>query len=145
MKRRGLQLGRRHRWTLYGVSLAVFVSGAAWAWADRLQEAGSLTWAGLKPGLLTVHGLSAVIFVLLLGSLLPGHVRRAWHARKNRLNGAWFLSAVTVLTVSGYALYYLGNEAWRNATAQLHLWLGFVAPGLLFWHIRSGRKATRQS
>ena len=89
------------------------------------------------------HGFAALGFVLLLGTLLPGHVRRAWHARKNRANGAFFLTAISLLTFSGYTLYYLGDETWRNAVSQFHLWLGLASPLLLFWHIRHGRRATR--
>ena len=146
MKRRGLQLSRRHRLTLYSASLLLFVSGAAWAWANHLDEAARAGAAlrDLKPWLLKVHGLSAMAFVLLLGTLLPGHVRRAWHANKNRNNGECFLTAVSLLTLSGYLLYYLGDEAWRNATSQFHLWLGIAAPALLVWHIRAGRKAARK-
>ena len=144
MKRRGLQLSRRHRLTLYTASLLLFVSGAAWAWANHLDEtaqAGEVL-RGFKPWLLKIHGFSAMVFVLLLGTLLAGHVRRAWHARKNRKNGVFFLTAISLLTLSGYALYYLGDESWRNATSQFHLWLGLAAPVLLFFHIRTGRKAS---
>ena len=44
----------------------------------------------------------------------------------------------------GPGLYYLGDESWRNATSFFHLWLGLAAPGLLIWHIRQGRAATRE-
>jgi len=144
MKRRGLQLGRRHRWTLYAASLALLLSGAAWAWVHGLDDAGQAgdTLRRLKVWLLKAHGYAAVGFVLLLGTLLSGHVRRAWHARKNRANGAFFLTVISLLTISGYTLYYLGDEEWRSATSQFHLWLGLAAPVLLFWHIRSGRRAT---
>jgi hypothetical protein len=144
MKRRGLQLSRRHRFTLYAVSVLLLISGAAWAWANHLDEAGHASDAlrDFKPWLLKIHGFSAMAFVLLLGTLLPGHVRRAWHARKNRGNGAFFLAAIGLLTLSGYALYYLGDETWRNAASQFHLWLGLAAPLLLVWHICAGRRAT---
>jgi hypothetical protein len=84
-----------------------------------------------------------MFFVLWLGTLLVSHVNHAWHARKNRPNGAFFLAAVGLLTLSGYALYYLGNENLRAADGQLHLWLGVAAPALLLWHIWSGRNAIR--
>ena len=145
MKRRGLKLTAGHRWTLYSVSLLLFLSGAAWAWADHLEGAASAStaWRDFKPWLLKTHGLSAMAFVLLLGTLLPGHVRRAWRARKNRGQGTFFLAAVSVLTCSGYFLYYLGDENWRNAFSQFHLWLGVISPILMAWHIWSGRAATK--
>ena len=144
MKRRALRLGRGHKLTLYAASALLLLSGAAWAWASQLDEtAHALEFLRqLKPWLLRIHGFGAMTFVLLLGTLWPAHVRRAWHAHKNRPNGAFFLAAVGLLTLTGYALYYLGDETWRNATSQFHLWLGLGAPVLLYWHIRSGRNAT---
>lgn len=145
MKRRGLQLSRRHRLTLYAVTLLLLISGVAWAWANYLDETAQAAESlrDLKPWLLKVHGFSAMAFVFLLGTLLPGHIRRAWLMRKNRGNGAFFLAAVSLLTLSGYALYYIGGEELRHTISRFHLWLGLVVPGLLVWHIWSGRRATR--
>lgn len=145
MRRRGLQLSRPHQWTLYTVSLTLLLSGISWAWIQHLDEAGQAPeilrrW---KTWLITVHGWSAMMFVLLLGTLLAGHVRRSWHARKNRKNGALFLSVVGSLTFSGYALYYMGEEHWRAAVSNFHLWLGIVVPIFLILHIWFGRRATR--
>jgi hypothetical protein len=145
MKRRGLQLSRGHKFTIYAVSLALFLSGVFWAWIQHLDEAGK-AGEGLrqaKTWLIEIHGFSAMIFVLLFGTLLAGHVRRAWRARKNRNNGVFFITSVGSLTLSGYALYYVGNENWRNAVSDFHLWLGNAAPALLLWHIWFGRRATR--
>lgn len=146
MRRRGLQLSSRHRRILYAVSLVLLCSGAGWAWVHRLDAAGQTgaVWRDFKPLLMKTHGFAAMGFVLLLGTLLPGHVRRAWHARKNRNNGMFFLAAVGLLTLSGYLLYYLGDESWRNATSFFHLWLGLATPALLYWHVRQGRAATRE-
>jgi len=83
-------------------------------------------------------------FVLLLGTLLASHVRRAWHAQRNRKNGALFLTAISLLTLSGYVLYYAGNETVREISSGFHLWLGVAAPALLLWHIRSGRSAVNR-
>ena len=145
MKQRGLQLGRRHRRLLYAACLSLFISGTAWAWIQHLDEAGKAgdTLVKLKQPLIAVHGFSAMTFVLLLGTLLVGHVRRAWHAHKNRKNGAFFLIAISLLTLSGYALYYIGDEHWRGWTSNLHLWLGVTAPALLILHIRQGRRSMR--
>ena len=144
MKRRAFQISPRHRRILHVVSLVLLFSGAGWAWVHGLDEQGNagVTLRDLKPWLMKAHGFAAVGFVLLLGTLLTTHIRRSWHARKNRSNGAFFLGAVSLLSISGYALYYVGDETLRNAASQLHLWLGLSSPILLFWHIRSGRRAT---
>lgn len=144
MRRRGLQLSWRHRLMLYTVSAVLLVSGVAWAWIQRLDESESVsdTLRVVKSLLLKTHGFAAVGFVLLLGTLLSAHVRRSWQARKNRSNGGFFFVAVSLLTLSGYALYYLGDEAWRKAVSGFHFWLGVLAPFLLVWHIRSGKRET---
>ncbi len=127
----------------YAVSLTLYVSGVSWAWVHHLDESGQANESlrRAKASLIAIHGFSAMAFVLLFGTLLNGHVRRAWHARKNLKNGGFFLVAVSLVTLSGYALYYIGSENWRDATGQFHLWLGVAAPALLFWHIRCGRSA----
>ena len=144
MKRRGLQLSRRHRWSLYAVVLVLFLSGVIWIVLHQLDEAGNSQglWRELKPSLMTVHGLVAAGFVLLFGTLLPVHVRHSWHARRNRANGVFFLSIVSTLTLTGYLLYYLGNERLRAWCSNVHLWLGAVIPLLLVLHIGSGRRYT---
>jgi cation transport ATPase len=145
MKRRGLQLSRRHRWSLYGIGITLLLSGLAWAWLHHLDEAGHANDAAreLKPWLMKAHGFAALGFVLLLGTLLPVHVRHSWHARRNRANGVFFLSSVSLLTLTGYLLYYLGNEKLRALCSDVHFWLGAIIPLLLIWHIWSGRRATR--
>ncbi len=145
MKRRGLQLSRRHRWAIYLIGLALLTTGLAWAWLHRIDEAGHASgpWHEWKPSLMKLHGFAAMGFVLLLGTLLPVHVRHSWHAKRNRANGAFFLTAVSVLTVSGYALYYLGSENLRAFCSNLHFWLGAAAPLLLVWHIWCGHRASR--
>lgn len=144
MKRRGVQLSRRHRWSLYLVGLALLLSGLGWVWLHQLDEAGNIRglWREVTPVLMTVHGLVAAAFVLLLGTLLPVHVRHSWHARRNRANGAFFLTTVGMLTLTGYLLYYLGNERLRALCSNVHFWLGAIIPLLLIWHIWSGRRAT---
>lgn len=143
MRHRGFQLGRHQRWLLYLSFVTLLLSGLVWAWLHRLDEATTAgsSWRGWTPRLMTAHGGAAVGFVLLLGTLLPGHVRNSWRAGRNRSNGVFFLSAVSVLTITGYALYYLGNEIARALCSDIHFWLGAALPLLLGLHIRSGRFA----
>lgn len=142
MKHRSLYLTPGHRRLFYIVCLLVFLSGAIWATLHYLDQASEISerFRRYKPWLLSVHGLAAVGFVLLTGTLLSGHVPRAWRAEKNRANGAVLLTAVASMIISGYLLYYLSEESWRKFMSLFHLGLGLLSPGLLIWHIRSGRR-----
>lgn len=140
-----MRLGSRHRFTLHAASTSLFISGAAWAWANHLDLRGQAgeSLRALKPWLLKIHGFSAMGFVFLLGMLFANHIVRGWRSRRNRLSGAVFFKAVAVLTLSGYALYYIGGEDLRNLVSAIHLWLGVGGPALLAWHIGSGRRLRR--
>lgn len=142
MKRHGLYLTPGHRRLFYSTSLVLFLSGALWTAIHRLDQAAeaSETMRRWKPWLLSVHGLSAVVFVLLMGTLLAGHVPRAWRAEKNRSNGVFFLTSIGLLIASGYLLYYLSDESWRTSMSAFHLGLGLAAPALLIWHVWAGRR-----
>jgi uncharacterized membrane protein len=78
--------------------------------------------------------------LVLIGMLLNVHVRFAWRARRNRANGSVFLSAFAVLTITGYGLYYAGDERLRAWTSWIHLAIGLILPILLLIHILLGRK-----
>jgi len=78
---------------------------------------------------------------VVLGSLLPIHVRRGWHQRKNLLAGCVMSGVAILLIASGYALYYYGGEEARPWISAFHWVLGLGAPLLLIWHIWRGRQA----
>jgi hypothetical protein len=81
-----------------------------------------------------------MLFLVLLGTLLPGHVHQAWRARRNRLSGGGMLAGAALLIVSGYGLYYLGGESARQVTSVVHWAAGLVLPVLLVAHVRAGRR-----
>jgi len=78
--------------------------------------------------------------LVLVGSLLTAHVRFAWRANRNRLNGVVFIATLTFLTVTGYGLYYLGDERWRAFASWSHLIVGVLLPLLVLTHVLSGRR-----
>ena len=80
-------------------------------------------------------------FLIAFGVLIPTHLKRAWQARRNRGNGAFFVTVIALLIISGYGLYYFGSEIWRATAVWVHLILGFAAPALLIWHIWRGRRS----
>jgi hypothetical protein len=145
MKRRGIQLSTRHRRWFYFVAVLLFLSGATWVLFDWLTEhgyQGENSFGQCKSWSLRLHGAGAMAFLVSLGILIPTHIKRAWQARRNRVNGAIFVTAMLVLAITGYGLYYFGDERWRAAAAWSHSILGFAAPALLVLHIALGRRAT---
>ena len=86
-----------------------------------------------------VHGISAAAFLIGFGTVLPGHVRRAWSAARNRVTGVIFFSVMLTLTVTGYLLYYVGDEAIRAAMSLVHWVVGLALPLLAVLHVWRGR------
>ena len=135
-----IRLKHLQRYFLYAVLALLFLSGVVWTYWNYLAvspgdfETSAKTWA------MKIHGASAMAILVLIGMLLSGHVRFAWHASRNRTNGSVFLSAFAVLTITGYGLYYAGSERLRAWTSWIHLGVGLVLPILLLIHIFLGRK-----
>ena len=139
-----MRLSTAHRQWIYWSAGLLFASGALWlACHYFLEGSGEFgpTTHPLEPWCLRVHGAAAMLSLVLVGSLLPIHVRRAWHQRRNLLPGAVLFTVVLLLAVSGYALYYFGGEEARAAISVFHWAIGLGAPVLMVWHIAAGRGA----
>ncbi len=148
MKRRPFQLGQRHKRWLYLIAGTLFLSGLLWWLAGFAPESGSSGTdlaRSSRPWLLKIHGGAAMAFLVMCGTLWPNHVRRAWRASQNRRSGVMLVAWLALLTVSGYGLYYFGDERVREWTAWVHDLLGLLAVAILGAHVwlghRSGEKA----
>jgi hypothetical protein len=126
------------RRTVYvGVS-ALWLSGGALLvlqlFFRRTDEFG-LARHPLEPGLLTLHGVLAVLGLYLLGWLSARHVGEAWRLAERRSSGVTLLATLGILALSGFALFFLTGDALRAGAAGLHDWLGALAlvPALAHW------------
>jgi hypothetical protein len=140
----GIKLSVLHRWTLYAVFAVLFVTGLAWfVLEDVLAGFGyddGLAAHPIAPLLLSIHGAAAMLALLVLGSLVPQHIKWAWSGRMNRLTGAVLVGTQALFVLSGYALYYAGNENLRAYASDLHLVFGLGFPLILAGHIVEGRR-----
>lgn len=140
MRPDSIRLSQRHKLVLYSVLGVVFASGVIWAWLHYFGSTENEFGASpAKAWVLMIHGLFAAVSLMLIGSLLPLHVKYAWRAHRNRGNGIFFISMVALLIGTGYALYYIGNEHLRSWTSWIHLGVGLIFPILLIVHIWRGR------
>jgi cation transport ATPase len=137
-----IQLKRLQRYSLYAVLSLLFLSGVAWAYWNYVFGLPGDFETSAKAWAMKMHGAAAMAILVLIGMLLSTHVRFAWRAHRNRANGSVFLSALAVLTVTGYGLYYTGGERLRAWTSWIHLAVGLAVPILLLTHIFVG-KGTR--
>lgn len=145
-KPHSMRLGRLHECAVYLTLAALYSSGVGWLVLHYLfrveSELGPVPHPG-EPWLLRIHGASAILFAIAFGSLLPGHVFAAWRARKNRASGSSLMAWTLLLTVSGYALYYAGDETTRGLASQVHRIVGICLPALLVWHLVGARRMRR--
>ncbi len=142
MRRNAFQLSRRHKAALYAASLTLFASGVAWwaldSFAAQPDEFGGTGKHPAEAWMLRAHGAAAMAILVLLGTVLPVHVKRAWQTRQNLTSGLTLLAGFGLLTVTGYALYYAGGEKLRALASSIHWWLGLALPLLLGWHVVRG-------
>jgi len=137
---------RHERW-FYVVAGASLLSGLGWITAHYVLSGSSLVAAFLFQGVphpselwwLRLHGASMMGFLVLFGALLPGHVTRGWRLRRNCQTGIFMLTVVAMLSLSGYALYYLGDEATHPWISAVHSVIGLAAGAGLVLHANKPR------
>lgn len=133
-----------HRWSLYVATAVLFATGALWLALHYLipPPAGEFgqTTHPLEPWMLRVHGLAVMVALFLYGSLLRAHIIKAWTRRRNRVSGACLVAVLGLLTISGYLLYYSGEEGLRAVLSVIHWGVGLTLAGVLPLHVYFGHR-----
>lgn len=141
-----MRLGKWHQGYLYASGTLLVLSGALWLlfhYFVRLPGQFGDMPHPLEPVWLTIHGLCAAAFLIGFGSVMPGHVRRAWVARRNRWSGTFFFGLLALLITSGYGLYYIGEDDVRAFVSAVHWVIGLGIPVMMGWHIWLGRASRK--
>ena len=134
-----MQLRAFPRTLAYIVLGILSLSGIVWMIVQATTDN-----AGNFPALLSkIHGAAAMMALVLLGYLVT-HIRKGWKAKKNRLSGATLLSVYLFLILSGYGLYYAGDEDLRRFISHWHAWIGLAMVALLPIHMVVGRIVMRK-
>lgn len=140
-----VRLGRWHERWLYTVAAILFASGIGWLIAHfGFAEHGNFGDLPnpTEPWWLRVHGASMMGFLVTLGSLFPGHIARAWRMRRNHRSGLLMLACTALLILTGYGLYYGGDEEARAWISVLHWGVGLAVAGVLTAHVVLGKSRT---
>ncbi len=96
----------------------------------------------LEPWWLRLHGAFALAAIWMFGLLWGVHITKAWPHQRRRWSGGMLTGVFAFLIVSGYLLYYLGDDALRPIVSALHWGIGLACPAAFFLHrIRRRRRS----
>lgn len=141
--RRG-RIGCLPRWQRNGTHwffAACALSGVGYLLAHTLRWQALAEYAH---SLLVAHGVSAYLSVLAFGAVIPGHIRSAWKAGRNRDSGVAMIAVLALLMGSGLLLYY-GSEEMHDTVLWLHWIVGGAVVALFPYHLVVGRLANRRA
>src|SRR5258706_9306949 len=124
---RSTRLDRNLRLAVYVVTATLLCSGALWLAAGFLPQ-GTATVS------MRVHGAAAMLMLFVTGWAVALHMPAGWREGKNRASGAILAASLLVLAITGYGLYYLGDETTRGVFSIGHWLLGFAALPALAMH-----------
>ncbi|WP_051362310.1 hypothetical protein [Solimonas soli] len=128
------RLGARRKQAFHLIGLGIWLSGIAWLvlhYLLRRQGEFGPEAHPLEPWSLKCHGAFAFAALWMSGTLWAVHVVNGWEQKRRRLSGALVFALLALLIVSGYLLYYAGDEDLRNATSIVH-WACGVAIALAY-------------
>ena len=138
------RMPRRQRLWIYLIVGMLWLSGTVWFLLDQYcakhGEFG-VTPHPLEAPVLLLHGVLAVLSMYLFGWVMARHVTRWWSARRRRWSGGVLTGFLALLSVSGFALFFLVDDASQHVAAIIHDVLGLAAAiiGIQHWFFHGSR------
>src|SRR5689334_11355747 len=111
---------RRALYTVFGL---LWLSGCAWLvlhYFFRTDGEFGPAPHPWEPGVLTVHGIVAMLALFLFGWVSSGHIGDNWRPRLRRASGVWLTSLLAALVLTGIANLYVAAGAWHEGSALVH-------------------------
>lgn len=141
------RLGRRRRMALYLIGVGVWLTGGVWLlfhyFLGKQGDFGPVE-NPLTPWWLRLHGAFGFAAIWIFGLLWSAHITVTWPRRRHRLSGGILTGVFLLLIVSGYLLYYVGDDAARPVISVLHWSIGLVCPAFLVFHrFRTRKRSVR--
>ena len=130
------------RMTVYAMGGGVWFTGAVWLVLNNfLMREGPF---GAEPHplefwSLAAHGAFGFAALFVCGLVWGVHVVAGWNSRRRRWTGSLTFGLFAWLILSGYLLYYLGDDRLIALTRLGHWLLGLAAPLLFLVHRQIGR------
>jgi hypothetical protein len=144
MKRPAALLPLLQKRILYISTAFLWVSGLFWLYCKyfgQIQGEFGQQASPIQPVMLEIPGAAAMIFLMIFGTLLLYHVPTGWEQKRQRPSGGFLLGICWILILTGWGLYYVGNETLRHWTSLIHIFVGVALPLLIYIHIQLGRRS----
>ena len=93
----------------------------------------------LKYWSIRVHTLVALVALIVIGSLIPAHMWARWRLNRNLLSGGVNVATFTILSLTGYMLWYVSVGGIKQWATWLHWAVGLALPIVLAIHIKLGK------
>lgn len=139
-------LGRSGRLALYIIGIGVWLTGGLWLvfhyFLLRKGEFGP-TPNPLEPWWLKLHGAFAFATIWIFGLLWGVHITKGWPHKRGRWSGSVLTGVFAFLIVSGYLLYYVGDDGIRPVLSVLHWGMGLAGP--IFFGVHRLRRRGHRS
>ncbi len=137
-----IRLEASHRRIFYLTFGILWLSGSLWVIAEWLKETDlGPVRTPLQTQSMKIHGAVMLLYTAILGTLWT-HIRRGFALRANRLSGTWMIGGNAALIVSGWILYYIGDDRLRQWASLTHWTIGLAMLPLLLGHLQLGRHGT---
>jgi hypothetical protein len=135
--RKAGSLGHSRRLYLYIIALGTWISGGLWLlfhyFLVKQGEFGPQI-NPLEPWWLKLHGAFAFAAIWIFGLLWGIHITKTWPGGRRRWSGSLLTGLFLWLIISGYLLYYVGDEKLRPLISILHWSVGLGCPIFFLWH-----------
>jgi hypothetical protein len=117
--------------------LALWGTGATWLWLHHFRQVEGAFGPEPHPleiWMLRLHGFFLIPALMMIGGVLVVHIGNAWRYRRKRGSGLTQAFLYLALILTGYGLYYAGDEVLREVASIAHWVIGLGAPVLFLWH-----------
>jgi hypothetical protein len=128
------RLSTPRRIGVYAIGFGLWASGGLWLLFHFFVEPHFGAMHPLEPWWLKIHGAFGFAALWLFGLLWGVHVTKRWVAGRARWSGGAMVAILLCLTISGYLLYYSGDEDLRDTVSLIHWAIGLAAPLAFFIH-----------
>lgn len=145
--RRTARLASWQIWLLSTSGTGLWLSGSAWLLLHYFgQTPGEFgpEMNPLEPWMLKLHGFFLIPVLLSIGGMFVAHIPKGWDHRRQRFAGITLCAVLGALTITGYMLYYAGDELVREWTSLAHWTVGIALPAIFLWHYVNGLSARRR-